>query len=115
TPFLYRLFFLPFRIFVKFYLNLLCKSCIVFSENSENFRAAELMCNFFACRKHLSQLGAAEEYPVIFPVRTGLHRGHPFALIAVEGPVDVEWFGFECVLGNLVEDLLSIERAVILT
>src|SRR5208283_2195910 len=102
-----------FRIFVKLYLDLFRETLIVLLKDFENLGTAELRCNLFSVRKHLSQFCTAQEHPVVFAVRTGLHGGHAVAFLAVECPVYLEVLCFKVVVRDLVENLLRLEWPIV--
>src|SRR5512143_2847209 len=98
---------------VQLDFHLLGEARIVLLEYFEHFGAAEVIGHILAFREHLPVLGAGQHEPVFLLVRAGLHRGHAVTLEAVEGMVDLERLGLERALRDLVEDLLGIERSVV--
>src|SRR6185312_1561719 len=46
-------------------------------------------------------------------VRTGLRRRHAVTLPAIKGDVDLQRFGEECAVPQLVEDVLRVEGAIV--
>src|ERR1043166_5345903 len=61
----------------------------------------------------LSQHRAADDQTIVSAVRAGAIRGHAIATVTPEPPVDLQRLELERALRHLIEDLLRIERAVI--
>src|SRR5574340_335895 len=80
-----------------------------------DFGATEFNRQILPFGQHRAHLGAGQQDAVLLGVRAGALRGHAAALVAPEGPVDVHVLGFERALGDVVEDLLCVERAVVVT
>ena len=90
---------------------------IVFAQDGEHFFATEMIRHFRTFGKHLAQFGAGQDDAIFLAVRAGAHGGHAVALLAVEGPVDVQRLAEQTLavfggLRNLAEDFLSFKHAV---
>src|SRR5574340_103551 len=94
-----------------FYLLMLLQSRVVLAQYLQYFGTAEFRGHFGAFGEHLAQLGAGEQQAVCVAVRTGACRGHAAALVAPEGPVDLERLGFQGIPGYLVEDVHLVPLA----
>ena len=96
--------------------DLLRQAFVIFSQNNDDLVTAEVIRQFFAFGKHLSQHGTGQQDPIFLCMGAGPQRGHPVALVTVKGPVDLQRCaqqGFSAFrLRNLVEDGLGFEHAV---
>ena len=73
--------------------------------------------HFSAFGQHLTQLGTGQDDAVFLAVGAGTHGGHAVALLAVEGPVDVQRLAEQTLAffgghRDLAEDFLGFEHAV---
>ena len=98
-------------------LDLLGQTFIVLAQNDQNFVAAKVIRHFQTFGEHLAQLGARQDDPIFLGMRTSAHGGHAVALLAVEGPVDLQRLAEQILtrlagFRNAIEDFLRLEQAV---
>ena len=93
--------------------HLFGKAGIILPEDLEDLGTAEMIRHFHIFGKHLAEHSAGQHQAVFLAVAAGAHGGHAVALMAVEGPVDVQGFGFQGVLGDGQKDLLGVKGAVV--
>ena len=110
---------------MQLHFHLLLEVVVVLLEDLDHLGLRELRRHGLALAHQLAEHGAREQQPRaalvlavlvddgLALVRAGLHRGHRAALVAVERPVHVEGPEHEGVGRDLAEDLLRVERAVV--
>ena len=97
----------------KLDFNFFCQARVVGAQHRQHFGTRELGRHVAAFRQHLAQFGARQQQAVLLVVRAGACRGHAAALVAPEGPVDLERLGLERILRDFVEDMVRVERAIV--
>src|SRR6266545_6155462 len=75
---------------LHFHLFALVELRVVGAQDVEHLRPAEFRRDWAAFREPFAKLRAGDEQTVGGVVRTGPSRGHAAALVAPEGPVDLE-------------------------
>ena len=93
--------------------HLLGETGIILPQDLEDLGTAEMIRHFHIFGKHLAEHSAGEHQAVFLAVAAGAHGGHAVALVAVEGPVDVQRLGFQGILGDGQENLLGVKGAVV--
>src|ERR1051326_2573319 len=91
------------------------QAVIVCLQYLDDLSAAELFRYLLPPREHFAQTGARDGEAVLGAVGTGSTGRHALALVAVERHVDFQRLDRDAALRNLVENMLRVERTVIVS
>jgi hypothetical protein len=88
-------------------LDLFGQPFVVLAQDGDDFVTAEVIGQLAAFGEHLAQHGAGQQDAVFFVVRAGSQGSHAVALVAVEGPVDLQRLAEQGLAGLFGVGILS--------
>ena len=99
---------------MELHFDLFFEVLVILLEDLDHVRTGEFRRKLGAFRQGLSYHSTGKKKSVFLTVGAGPHGGHAAALVAMKGPVDIQVLALEPALGDLVEDLLSIKRPIVI-